>query len=113
MPIIVYCKRVDQFLELAKLNWRILSVNDCAWVRFLRRIVKRKCMTCTVHSFFHAHRKSNTCLSAWNKLPPALRQISDPSYELTQTSPLAISPHLFHSKLKTLLLIHRLPHTSL
>src|SRR6218665_3395007 len=49
----------------------------------------------------------------WNKLPPALRQISDPSYELTQTSPLAISPHLFHSKLKTLLLIHRLPHTSL
>src|SRR6218665_2950238 len=37
----------------------------------------------------------------WNKLPPALRQISDPSYELTQTSPLAISPRLFHSKLKT------------
>src|SRR6218665_1645221 len=24
----------------------------------------------------------------WNKLPPALRQMSDPSYELTQTSPL-------------------------
>src|SRR6218665_2285534 len=39
----------------------------------------------------------------WNKLPPALRQISDPSYELTQTSPLAIPPQLFHSKLKTLL----------
>src|SRR6218665_2337165 len=39
----------------------------------------------------------------WNKLPPALRQISDPSYELTQTYPLAISPQLFHSKLKTLL----------
>src|SRR6218665_2688841 len=39
----------------------------------------------------------------WNKLPPELRQISDPSYELTQTSPLAISPQLFHFKLKTLL----------
>jgi len=32
----------------------------------------------------------------WNKLPPALRQI----FELTKTSPLAISPQLFHSKLK-------------
>src|SRR6218665_1680367 len=39
----------------------------------------------------------------WNKLPPALRQLSDPSYKLTKTSPLAISPQLFHSKLKTLL----------
>src|SRR6218665_3604091 len=39
----------------------------------------------------------------WNKLPPALRQLSDPSYELTKTPPLAISPQLFHSKLKTLL----------
>src|SRR6218665_154564 len=38
----------------------------------------------------------------WNKLPPALRQISESSYELTQTSPLKISPRLFHSKLKTL-----------
>src|SRR6218665_4201022 len=37
----------------------------------------------------------------WNKLPPALRQISESSYELTQTSPLKISPRLFHSKLKT------------
>ena len=39
-------------------------------------------------------------------------------YLNTQTSPFAISPQLFHSKLKTLLLaghilIHRLPHTSL
>src|SRR6218665_3578357 len=40
----------------------------------------------------------------WNKLPPGLQQISDPSNELTQTSPLAISPQLFHSKLETLLL---------
>src|SRR6218665_3854478 len=39
----------------------------------------------------------------WNKLPPAMRQLSDPSYELTKTSPLATSPQLFHSKLKTLL----------
>src|SRR6218665_103658 len=39
----------------------------------------------------------------WNKLPPALREISDPSCELTKTSPLAISPQLFHSKLKALL----------
>src|SRR6185503_12387322 len=39
----------------------------------------------------------------WNKLPPVLRQISDPSYELTKTSPLAIYPQVFHSKLKTLL----------
>src|SRR6218665_271626 len=39
----------------------------------------------------------------WNKLPPVLRQISHPSYQLTQTSPLAISPWLFPSKLKTLL----------
>src|SRR6218665_3621625 len=38
----------------------------------------------------------------WNKLTPALRQISESSYELTQTSPLKISPRLFHSKLKTL-----------
>ena len=41
----------------------------------------------------------------WNKLPPALRQISDPSYELTQTSLLAISPQLFHSKLKTMVFL--------
>ena len=39
----------------------------------------------------------------WNKLPPGLRQISDPFHELTKTSPLAISPQVFHSKLKTLL----------
>src|SRR6218665_2055485 len=54
-----------------------------------------------------------------NKLPPELRQISDPSYELTQTSPLAISPQRFHFKLKTLLvlanptLIYRILRTSL
>src|SRR6218665_2871013 len=36
-------------------------------------------------------------------LPPALRQLSDPSYELAKTSPLAISPQLFPFKLKTLL----------
>src|ERR1043165_3207599 len=39
----------------------------------------------------------------WNKHPPALRQISDPSYEVTKTPPLATSPQVFHSKLKTLL----------
>ena len=38
----------------------------------------------------------------WNKLMPAPRQISDPSYEVTETPPLAISPQVFHSKLKTL-----------
>src|SRR6218665_2374295 len=42
-------------------------------------------------------------LPLWNKLPPALRQMSDPTYELTQISPLAISPQLFHPKLKPLL----------
>src|SRR6218665_3034106 len=50
--------------------------------------------------------------SLWNKLPPALRQMSDPSYELTQTSPLAISPQLFHSKLKTLLFSESYPDSS-
>src|SRR6218665_3995078 len=39
----------------------------------------------------------------WNKLPTALWQISDLSYELAHTSPLAISTQLIHSKLKTLL----------
>src|SRR6218665_3377075 len=48
----------------------------------------------------------------WNKLPPALRQISDTSYEITQTSPLAISPQLFHSKLKTLLFSTSYPDSS-
>src|SRR6218665_2302215 len=48
----------------------------------------------------------------WNKLPPELRQMSDPSYELTQTSPLAISPQLFHSKLKTLLFSESYPDSS-
>src|SRR6218665_3001939 len=48
----------------------------------------------------------------WNKLPQALRQISDSSYELTQTSPLAISPQLFHSKLKTLLFSKSYPDLS-
>src|SRR6218665_2709539 len=48
----------------------------------------------------------------WNKLPPALRQTSAPSYELTQTSPLAISPQLFPSKLKTLLLSKSYPDSS-
>src|SRR6218665_952298 len=37
----------------------------------------------------------------WNKLPPALRQLSDPSYELTKTAALAVSTQLFHSKLQT------------
>src|SRR6218665_3557076 len=37
----------------------------------------------------------------WNKLRPALRQLSDPSDELTKTATLAISPQLLHSKLKT------------
>jgi len=35
---------------------------------------------------------------SWIKLPPALRQLSDSSYELTKTAPLAIFPQLFHSK---------------
>src|SRR6218665_1139874 len=48
----------------------------------------------------------------WNKLPPALRQISDLSYELTRTSPLAISPQFFHSKLKTLLFSKSYPDSS-
>src|SRR6218665_2311146 len=48
----------------------------------------------------------------WNKLPPTLRQISDSSYELTQTSPLAISPQLFHSKLKTRLFSKSYPDLS-
>ena len=48
----------------------------------------------------------------WNKLLPALRQISDPSYELTRTSPLAISPQLFHFKLKTLLFSKSYPDSS-
>src|SRR6218665_4051045 len=37
---------------------------------------------------------------------------SDPSYELTQTSPLAISPQLFHFKLKTLLFSKSYPDSS-
>src|SRR6218665_2139860 len=48
----------------------------------------------------------------WNKLPPALRHISDPSYELTRISPLAISPQLFHSKLQTLLISKSYPDSS-
>ena len=41
----------------------------------------------------------------WSKVLLVLRQIglSYPSCKLTKTSPLAISPQLFHSKLKTLL----------
>src|SRR6218665_875558 len=48
----------------------------------------------------------------WNKLHPALRQISESSYELTQTSPLKISPQLFQSKLKTLLFSKSYPDSS-
>src|SRR6218665_549501 len=48
----------------------------------------------------------------WNKLPPALRQLSDPSYELTKTSPLAISTQLVHSKLKTQLFNKSYPNLS-
>src|SRR6218665_1329017 len=48
----------------------------------------------------------------WDKLPQALRQLSDPSYERTQTSPLAISPQLFHSKMKTLLFSKSYPDSS-
>jgi len=44
-----------------------------------------------------------------NKLPAVLPQISDPSNELAQASPLAISPKLFHSKLKTLLFSQSYP----
>src|SRR6218665_543071 len=46
---------------------------------------------------------SKTAPPLWNKFPPALRKLSDPSYEFTKSPPLAISPQLFHSKLKTLL----------
>src|SRR6218665_2712631 len=48
----------------------------------------------------------------WNKLPSALRQLSDPSYELIKTPPLAISPQLFHSRLKTLLFKKSFPDLS-
>src|SRR6218665_1136178 len=48
----------------------------------------------------------------WNKLPPALHQISDPFYELTKTSPLVISPQLFHYKLKTLVFSKSYPDSS-
>src|SRR6218665_1806851 len=48
----------------------------------------------------------------WSKLPPALRQISDPYYERTQISPLGISPQLFHSKLKTLCFSKSYPDSS-
>lgn len=47
----------------------------------------------------HTHRDH-----LWNKLSPELPQVSDPSYELTKTSYLAISPKVSHSKRKTLLL---------
>jgi len=50
-------------------------------------------------------------IALWNKLPPVLPQISDPSYERTQTSPLAISPQLFHSKMKTLLFSKSYPNS--
>src|SRR6218665_982161 len=36
-------------------------------------------------------------LSVWNKLPPTLRQLSDPSYELTKNALLAICSQLFYS----------------
>src|SRR6218665_574732 len=39
----------------------------------------------------------------WNKLPPVLRQLSDPSCEFTKTAPFAISSQLLHSKLIALL----------
>src|SRR6218665_3128335 len=39
----------------------------------------------------------------WNKLPPVLRQLSDPSYEFTKTAPFSISSQLLHSKLIALL----------
>jgi len=45
----------------------------------------------------------------WNELPPELRQISDPSYHLTKSPPLAVSPKVFHSKLKTLLFLKSYP----
>src|SRR6218665_1885880 len=48
----------------------------------------------------------------WNKLPPVLRQTSDPFDELTKTSPLAISPQLLHSKLKTQLFNKSYPDSS-
>ena len=41
-----------------------------------------------------------------------LRQVSDSSYELTKTSPLAISPQVFHSKLKILLFQRSYPDSS-
>jgi len=48
----------------------------------------------------------------WNKLPPALLQLSDQSYEFTKTSHLAFSPQLFQSKLKTLLFNKSYPDSS-
>src|SRR6218665_4126368 len=45
---------------------------------------------------------SHSCLASLEQTPasiPTSRQLFDPSYELTKTSPLAISPQLFHSKL--------------
>src|SRR6218665_1936938 len=48
----------------------------------------------------------------WNKLQPALCQISYTSYELTKISPLAISPQVFHPKLKTQLFHKSYPNSS-
>ena len=46
---------------------------------------------------------SHSCSASLEKTPTCTKTISDPSYELTKTSHLAVFPQVFHSKLKTLL----------
>src|SRR6218665_1957073 len=58
------------------------------------------------------HSKAVAVPPPWNKFPPELRHIPDPSYKLTKTSPLAIFPQFFHSKLKTLLGLNHYPDSS-
>ena len=79
-----------------------------------------------VHLKFIGLQELKLCLTFWltdflltsNNLLKTLRQISDQSYELTQTSPLTISPSSFTPKWKRCslsnpMLFHPLPRTSL
>src|SRR6218665_3172646 len=75
---------------------------SCSRSNHLVQLVPHPTLTLTTPPFCHLvtqifqslHRRS--CPASLEQTPPALRQISDPSYELTQTSPLAISLQLFH-----------------
>ena len=85
---------------LAKVNWDNTVLPFCRLVTKICWSLRNNTCTCMLPFFFGTNSRQH-----WDK-------ISDASYELAKTSPLAISLQLFHSKLRTLIFNKSYPDSS-